>query len=202
MATGDYCTLEELKARLWPTGATADTVEDTSLASVITAASREIDNYCGRRFYTTATDETRYFSTEDPEYLFLDDDLISVTSLKTDNDGDGTYEETWATTDYRMEPVNAALGGRPYTWITLKPQGVRAFTTIRHAVQIVGKFGYATTAPTPIKEACILHCIRLFRRKDAPFGVLGPTEMGQVLTIPSVDPDIRRILDSYRRVTL
>ncbi len=202
MATGDYCTLDELKARLWPTGSTPDDWDDTPLANIITAVSREIDNYCGRRFYTTASDETRYYSTEDPEYLFPDDDIISVTTFKTDNDGDGTYEETWATTDYRLEPVNAALGSRPYTWVTLKPQGVRSFPGIPNAVQIVGKFGYAAAAPAPIKEACLLNCIRLFRRKDAPFGVLGPNELGQVQVIPGLDPDARRILDSYRRVTL
>jgi len=199
MATGDYCTLDELKAKLWPTGSTPDDAEDTPLASVITAVSREFDNYCGRRFYTTAADETRYYTAEDAEILLPDDDIVSVTTLKTDGDGDGTYEETWTTSDYRLEPVNSALAGRPYTWITLKPQGTRSFPVILHCVQIVGKFGYSAT-PAPIKEACLLQCIRWYRRKDAPFGVLGPNEMGQTTFIPKLDPDVQRVLDSYRRV--
>lgn len=202
MATGDYCTLDELKARLWPTSATPDDVDNTPLANIITAVSREIDNYCGRRFYTTAADETRYYTAADGDYLFPEDDILSVTTLKSDGDGDGTYEETWATTDYQLMPINSVLGGRPYTWIQRKPQGTRAFPGIANGVQIVGKFGYAATTPAAIKEACLLNCVRLFRRKDAPFGVLGPNEMGQVQVIPGLDPDARRILDSYRRVTL
>jgi len=55
----------------------------------------------------------------------------------------------------------------------------------------------ATVLPD-IKEAATLKAIRLFKRKDAPFGVLGPTEVGQVSVIPGFDPDEKRILDEYK----
>lgn len=203
--TVEYCTLGELKTRLWPDDTNPDTVNDPVLTSVIKAASREIENYCGRRFYTTSADETRTYTTEDEQALWTDD-IQSITTLKTDEDGDRTYEVTWATTDYDLLPENAADDGLPYTWIEITPLGNYVFPTHRKGVEIVGKFGYSaatkssdTTIPAGVREACLLQCVRLFRRKDAPFGVLGPTELGQVSVIPGLDPDVRRILDQYRK---
>src|SRR5512139_1365554 len=100
--TGDYCTLTEIKERLWPEGTNTDSISDLMLGNIITAVSRQIDNFCSRRFYTTAADETRYFTTEDNEYLFPDLDVVSVTSMAVDYDGDRTYGDTLATTDYDL----------------------------------------------------------------------------------------------------
>lgn len=205
--TVEYCTLGELKVRLWPENTTPDTVNDPVLTSVIKAASREIENYTGRRFYTTAADETRYYTTECTDVCYTDD-IQSITTLKTDDDGDRTYETTWTViTHYDLCPLNAALDGLPYTWIEIAPLGSYSFPTQRKAIQIVGKFGYCaatkagdTTIPYPVREACLLSCLRMFKRKDAPFGVLGPTELGQISVIPGLDPDVKRILDQYRKV--
>jgi hypothetical protein len=106
MATGDYCTLAEIKSRLWPEGTAPDTISDTMLSGIISAVSRLVDLFCSRRFYTTVADETRYFTTEDNEYLFPDLDIISVTSIAVDYNGGRTYGA--ATTDYDLLPDNAA----------------------------------------------------------------------------------------------
>lgn len=204
--TVEYCTLGELKARLWPDDTTPDSVNDLALESILKATSREIENYCGRRFYTTAEDETRTYRAHCGDTLYTDD-IQSITTLKTDEDGDRTYEVTWATTDYDLLPENAADDGMPYTWIEVSPLGQYSFPTQRMGVQIIGKFGFCaatkasdSTIPAAVREACILHSIRLFRRKDAPFGVLGPTELGQISIIPGLDPDVKRMLDQYRKV--
>lgn len=201
MATGDYCTLAELKARLWPDDTTPDTVNDNQLTNVITGVSKEINIYCGRRFYSTTADETRYYSAQAEDILFPDD-IQSITTLKVDYDGDRTYETTLDTGDYELFPLNASLDSEPYTWIEITPAGSEVFPTHKKGVQIVGKFGYCTTDhhPEDIREACLLSCLRLFKRKDAPFGVLGPTELGQVSVIPGLDPDVKRTLDHYRRL--
>ena len=53
------------------------------------------------------------------------DDLLSVTTLKTDEDGDRTYEITWATTDYDLMPYNATLESQaqPYSHLQTTPDG-------------------------------------------------------------------------------
>jgi hypothetical protein len=149
MADGDYCSLAELKARIWPIGTTSDTVEDEILEAIITSVSRTIDNYCGRRFYVSTADETRYFETDDPEYLFPGVDIKTVTTIKTDADGDRTYENTWDTDDFDLYPENAALDNQPYTWIRTAVNGSYSFPSIPRAVEIVGTFGYCVTGSEP-----------------------------------------------------
>lgn len=195
--TNGYCSLAELKARLGLPA--SDTADDAVLEAVIEAASRAIDNYCSRRFFAAA--DTRYYTAEAGDILFIDD-VISVSSLTTDDDGDRTYETTWATGDYDLEPYNAQAEtpARPYTYLRTTPQGRYAFPTGRKGVKIVGSFGYASTAPDAIAEACLLQAARFFKRKDAPFGVAGSPDIGEMRAIPGIDPDVKQLLARYRKV--
>jgi hypothetical protein len=196
--TNGYLTLAELKHRLGLNiGTTSD---DADLENIITAVSRLIDARCHRRFYTTDSDETRYYTAEESDYLMPGDDIISITTLYTDNDGDRTYEYTWTATDYDLCPVNAALDGEPYTWLETAPNGDYVFPRTRRGVKIVGKFGYAATAPALVKRACYLQCQRVWKRKDAPFGVMGPNEFGQQTVITRLDPDVDEMLVPVTRL--
>lgn len=190
--TNGYCTLAEVKAYLGIT----DTVDDTPLEGAVMAASRAIDDHTQRVFY--ATTATRYFQAEAPDLLVLPDDLISVTSLSCDDDGDRVYERTWTATDYDLEPVNS---GPPYLLIRTTPQGNYAFPTHSRGVAIVGSWGYAATAPEAVKQACLILATRYFKRKDAPFGVLGTPELG-FMRIPSRDPEVTALLSPFRRLRI
>jgi hypothetical protein len=215
MATGDYCTLTELKLRLWPestptTAIAADTRNDAELPGVIAACSRLIDNYCGRRFWATTADEVRYYTAQDCSYLPIDD-ALSVSSVQTDMDGDRTYEDTWTTADYDLCPNNVALDtidGRPYTWIETTPLSGLSFPVGNaKGVKITGKFGFtelststaAWSGPHAVNEACILQCIRWWKRKDAPFATVATPEYGTVSMKLGLDPDIKLMLDHYKR---
>ncbi len=196
--TNGYATLAELKLRLWPTG-TLDATYDSALDQLITAASRRIDETCSPfRFY--AASETRTFKAEFADLLFIPTGLLSVTTLRTDEDGDRVYERTWATTDYDLEPENAALDGKPYTRLATTPNGLYQFPVgVPKGVQLAGSFGYATTAPALIAEACLLQSMRWWKRKDAIFGVVGSAEMGQLVVIPKLDPDVELMLRPFMR---
>jgi hypothetical protein len=172
--------------------------DDVALEGVITGVSRLIDGYCRRRFYANSEDETRYYTAQG-HYEVFTDDIVSLTSLATDEDGDGTFGTTWTVTDYSLWPYNAALEGKPYTTIRVARSAVVTFPIERRGVKVIGKFGYAATAPEIVRQACLLQSIRLFKRKDAPFGVMGSAEMGQVAVIPKIDPDIALMLESVRR---
>ena len=74
-------------------------------------------------------------------------DLISVTSLKTDDNKDRTFETTWAATDYLLYPANAQPTkewGRPYSRVLVDTEAGTedVFTQGLQTVEIVGNWGY------------------------------------------------------------
>lgn len=191
--TNGYCTLEDLKTQLTIT----DAADDTRLEAVITAVSRLIDTEARRRFYTSPADETRYYTAASSEFV-LTDDIVSVTSVATDNAGDGSYATAWVSTDFQLSPFNASALGMPYTEIRVKRLGSQKFNRcIEAGVKIVGKFGVPTGSPwlEIVREACLIQCARLFKRKDSPFGIAGTGEFGQLSMLkPTLDPDVKVML--------
>ena len=197
----NYCTAAELQSRLWPDGVTPDGVDVLITNQVIEAVSRWIDIFTGRRFYTTTENETRYFTAEFSDELFVGD-ILEINTLKTDEDGDRTYEITWQTTDYDLFPYNASLDSEPYTSIQTTPEGDYAFPLVAKGVEISGKFGYCATEahPADVREACILQCERMYKRKGAPFGIAGNEDLGELRLIPRLDVDVQELLIRYQKV--
>lgn len=191
-----YASVPELKSRL----DIDDALDDDKVGRILYGISRAIDTHCKRRFYSTTADETRYFTAIYTNKLYPGD-VLSITTLKTDAGGDGTFETTWtANTDYYLEPFNATLDGQPYTVISKIANGNYSFPRlVQRGVQIVGKFGYSTTAPENIREACLLMAERLFKRKDAIFGITGSPEVGMLRQIVRDDPEIMALLYGMRR---
>jgi len=189
-----YATVEDLRARL----SVADTDDEQIFENVIEAASRAIDNYTHRRFWKDINDTTRIYTTSTPDRLRVDD-LVSITTLKADENQDRVYESTWATTDYDLDPVNADLDNKPFTTITVAPLGRYTFPTGARAVQIVGKFGWPAV-PDPINEATLIQAARIYRRKDSPFGVAGTAEFGQLRLLSRLDPDVELLVAPFRVV--
>lgn len=198
--TNNYVTLAEVKAVLGI--ASADTADDSKLETVIMAVCRHIDAYTGRRFYTSSGAQTRAYSPTDYDIFFCPDDINDLDSIATDADGDGVYETVWTSSDYALNPVNAALDSQPYTYITLKPLGSYTFpSSIPNSLQLVGKFGWGATsaAPQEVRQAALIQAERVFKRKDAPFGVVGSGEFGTVSLIGDFDPDVKALLSGVMR---
>lgn len=192
--TNGYCTLSDIKGEL----GINDTNDDARLELAVEAASRAIDDHCRRHFWKDGSDTVRYFTALDYDYLRIDD-LASLTTLQSDS-GSRTYATTWQATDFDLEPDNASTDNQPYTAIRVAPMGAQTFPLLKKGVKITGKFGWPAT-PKPVATACKIMAIRLFKRKDAPFGMAGSPESGQ-MTLPSLDPDVKRLLQPYVRVTL
>ncbi len=192
--TNGYVTLAEFKANFFPAGST-DVVDDAVIEGKIEGASRMIDDHCGRHFYKSAAAESRYFTAEWEDLLKVDD-LVSITTLKTDEDGDRVYEKTWTTGDYDLEPFNAALDGRPYTKIRVQPEGDYLFPTVAKSVEINGVWGWSAV-PVKVKEACLIQAARLFKRKDAIFMEEGGGPFGKVKASGGMDEDAVELLKDY-----
>jgi hypothetical protein len=175
------------------TVALADPTDDAMLEAVIEAASRAIDNLCGRRFY--AATETRYYTAKDGRSVLVDD-LLSVTTLKVDTNGDGTHDTTWDSGDYVLMPRNAT----PYRWIRRAHDGSNWFSLAEDGIEIAGSWGYASTTPTPIQEACVLLSMQLAARQDALFGVAGPAGFEHRINHAiSSDPHLMALLTPYMK---
>ena len=202
MATGDYCTLDELKRQLWPAGEVPDDAQDDDLESLITAVSREIRNYTGTRFHDTGSDETRYYTAQDGSTCWIDP-FTSITSVATDEALDRNYSTSWTVnTHYEVWPYNYSERGLPIARIDRVPLSDLIFPTTAKAVKVVGRAGWdnstsATNTIADVKRACRIQAARLFKRDDSPFGMVAVGE-GQIEVIPGLDPDVKRILDTYR----
>lgn len=186
--TNGYVALDELKARMDIT--TVDAARDAMLEQIIEAASRQIDGWCSRAFASGTA--TRYVTADNDEMIILPDDLHVLTEIATDRDDDRDYETVWPVDAVDLQPYVA-----PYQII--RPRRGYKFPTHRHAIQITGAWGFGAVTPAPIREACLLQSARLYKRKDAPFGVAGSNEHGQMQTITSIDPDVKQLIEPYKR---
>jgi hypothetical protein len=200
--TNGYGTLAGYKLRFWK-GDVNDVTDDKILEPTLEAVSRLIDNMTYRKFY--ATTETRYYTPESGTLIFIDD-LLSVTSLKTDGDGDRTYENTWDTGDYDLMPFNAALDIAPYTWIELAVLGDYIFPTMPASVELAGSFGYcaSTDQPVEITEALYFGAHRIMKRLVTPLGVSAKPQLGQLKVMVDElrhDPDFLAWIDPYIKRT-
>jgi hypothetical protein len=208
--SNEYATLDELKAHL----GISDTVDDAVLTIANEAISEAINGYCGRRFWVDQQAAARVFKADDPVELNVPDftDAQSLV-VETDDNADGTYETTWSSTDYQLEPLNANVLGRPWRQIIaidarIWPTGVwLAGSPFRHAsyptrlrracVRITAKWGWPAV-PASVKEAQLLQAARIFKRKDAPFGTTGSPEFGVIRMLASrLDPDTKVLLEQF-----
>jgi hypothetical protein len=200
-----YATLADVKAAARIT----DTIDDGLLELSIEAASREIDSYTERVFYSTgATAVARVYIPQDI-YLVETDDIISVTTLKSDSTGNGTFDVTWTATDFQLEPLNGRAGGidtpatriraiGDYLWPVYEPRNVNSNQA---SVQVTGVFGFATI-PTAVRQATILSALRQYKRYESPTGVLGFSDLGAVRVGTKLDPDVERMIQPYRKLRM
>ena len=193
--TNGYATLAQVKAAMRIT----DSVDDDLLETAIESASRQIDGHCERRFYTTAT--TRIYTPND-SFVCEIDDLVSITSLKTSSDVDGSFDTTWANDDYQLEPLNGIAGGMDVSYTQIRATGDYLFPLSggEATVQVVGTFGWASV-PSDIEQACIILSQRQYKRYDSPLGVAGIGDIG-IIRVSRIDPDVASILAPYRRLRM
>jgi hypothetical protein len=199
-----YTTLPELKAGL--SIPQSDTVDDDDLQEAINTASRAVEGDTQRVFYKTT--ETRTLIPTDRWHLRLGPymDLVSVTTLKTDADGDGTFETTWTTTDYQLlcqdgtPNVNAGPEPRPYRRI--KAIGTQTFPWLwqwhlarSDLVQINGVWGWPQI-PDRIRRATRLAAAEIYKLNSAPFGAIGMADLGIIRVRDN--PKYLRLIADYR----
>ena len=195
--TNGYCTLTELRDQLGDSGSKLD---QDLLEKAINATSRAVDSHCGRRFWQDPTVQTLLYRPEDHDVAWVDD--ISTTTglvIKTDPGFDYSWSETWASTDYDLEPLNADKHGPAYSWYRIIAIGDFPFplNARRRTLSVTARFGFSAI-PDAVNEATIIKAASIFRRKDAIFGVTNFAEFGPI-RITRKDPDVIDLLSGQVR---
>jgi hypothetical protein len=175
--TNCYITLDDIKTELMPNN--AQTFEfDTRLEVAISAASRQIDAFCGRRFWQDATVVAREFFADDTRCVRVDDISTSTGLIvKTDDDEDGTFETTLTIgTDFLLMPRNAdkEYPVQPWTELIAVSMGTNWFPVAyggRPGVQVTAKFGWPAI-PDDVAKACLIQATMLYKASDAAFGAV------------------------------
>jgi hypothetical protein len=192
--TNGYVTRNDVQQALG-LGTAVLTPDSEEIDQVITSVSRAIDDYCGRFFYSVAGTVT--FTADN--YLFLPIvDFSAVTSVKTDEDNDGTPEITLvANTDFRLA-TNKVVPGWPYTGIQITSFGTHTLPLgVTEGVEVIGTRGWAAI-PEPVKAAALLQSGRVHARRQTPYGVAGSPEGGIIRLLSRLDPDVELMLRPYR----
>jgi hypothetical protein len=198
--TNGYTDLSTMKGADVLNISSTDTTSDTILEIIVEAASRTIDSDCIRYFYKSSTDETKYYTAQFVDKLFLLDDVVSITQLATDSGNDKTYTSIWsASADYELAPYNAASMNRPYTAIEISETSNYMFTTYRKSIKITGIFGWPSV-PAKIKQACVMLSSRLFKRLSTPLGVASMAALGEIqISIKDKDADYFHLINEFVR---
>uniref|UniRef100_A0A6M3IVX2 Putative head-tail connector n=2 Tax=viral metagenome TaxID=1070528 RepID=A0A6M3IVX2_9ZZZZ len=137
MGYGTYASVSDIKNVLGITS----TTDDVMLRKICESASKSIDQYTNRTF--VAYTGTKVFNGSRELWI---PDLLSITTLKTDDNDDATYENTWATTDYIEYGVGIedTLNTYPRIRLETHPNGdYNSFASgVKKGVQIIGLWGY------------------------------------------------------------
>lgn len=202
MALGDpFVSIPELRNH----AEIPDNTSDPELEVVRKAVTRLIVRHCGRDFNDAGEATERVYYPVDHDAVLVDDfSTVDGLIVKSDTTGDATYATTISSDDYSVEPLNGivdGLTGFPYRWIMVHGDSLLMPTAGPPSVQVTARWGWAAV-PADVKQACLLECARVFRRKFTPDGLLAessPGVAGYAVRIPTkLDSTSRMLLEPYR----
>jgi hypothetical protein len=195
------CTLQDIKDRL----AISDTDYDSMITAIIAGITGIFEGHCQRPLVITAADIVENY-TGLSNYLKLNRyPVVSITSII--ETWDYSFDETplTANTDYRL--INVGKNGLLYRLYM-------SWRDLADSIQVTYRGGYTaagdvpgegeTAIPDALKEAAILQCCFVFKRRDdiglsaVSFDGAGFQKFSAIKLLPMVSD----VLNSYRRITL
>ena len=184
----------------------SDTTDNDLLENLVESASRSIDRIANRRFYLDATASARLYRAYSNIFVYVDD--IGTTSnlvVAVDENGNGTYSKTLTlNTDYILDPLTSQSLNRPFTQLTMVSNtetwpifpGLTS-NGLRPGVQVTARWGWPSV-PDDINMACLILTADLYKRKDAPGGILGLGDLGVVRMSP-IGRDVTAMVRAYKK---
>jgi len=194
--TNAYATEAEFREHMADAG---EKLKADQVVRALNASSRGIDRFCGRRFWQDTSVVVREYRPRDETWVVVDDISTTTGLIINTGPGDGTFDTTLTSSDYKLEPVNAEADGRP--WWSIAAVGTSwPVSDVGPTVQVTARFGW-TAHPVDVEFACLLKAAKLFGRKDSRDGVRGFSEFGPVRISRFEDPDVVDLLENFTRIT-
>lgn len=184
-----YTTLASMWERI-----NVDTGRDAaSMTSALLASEIAIDTYCGRSFevFQTADTDARYFRARTGRFCRIDDavDISTVevgtgTQAGTFSTFGGEYVE-WLCNGGAVDMLEADSSSWPCPsgWVKVTP---------------ATSWGWSQV-PGNVAEAARIQALKIYKRRDAPEGVLGFEGAGVTKIGRGLDPDVRSLLAGWVR---
>lgn len=179
-------TLSQLKAYL----DVSNTSDDSLLTSALGSAEAAVKAFTRRIFEPVTMTRTYDSDAVRGNLLFLDEDLISATSITADG-------RDVPLGNVILEPRNAACS----SMIRLKVTSGNWLNSDYGEIAVVGLWGYGVSVPSDIVQAVTRLAAWLYRQKDTHADVPQPT-MGNsgVMVMPSGLPkDITQLLRPHQK---
>lgn len=187
----DYTSWSTVKTYLAISGVTDDTLG----ATLVTRASAIIDRFCRRQFAASAA--ARTFDAPNGDTLWLDEDLLSVTTI---TNGDG---ETMDSSQFVLLPPNSL----PKYAIRLRKTAMATWSASptsgeEQAISVQGSWGYSSTPPDDVVQAAIRLTAWLYKQRDAPFGTTARPDIGIVEVPAALPEDVKALLLRFQKVCI
>lgn len=214
-----YCTISELKAAINKTTNT----EDAVLTALVSAAENTINDFCNRPdgFVADTVASARIYAGTGDAYLFIDECTEITAVAVKDSPSDSSYT-AWAATDwiaFSGDPHRPNFNTVPYHGLMVSGNGdyshftdgrfigkvgfppLESYTRNVPTVQVTAKWGYATTVPPEIKQACIMQAAHWYKaEQSAMTDTLANPDLGELIYRKELDPHIAMILVNGRFV--
>lgn len=193
--TDSYASVEDYRAYFKG----IDGTNDPRVQAALDTASRYIDSVAGGRFFTkdAAVVARSFYPPYAGRSLYVDD--IASTSglvIKSDVNIDGTFETTFASTDYQLKPLTAAAGPEPTPWncIYIPYWSTQALFVPQVPIQVTALWGHPSM-PARVKTACmeiaailLLTSARATTRIDSMGVVMTPNAQARSIVMELITP--------------
>lgn len=207
-----YATAGELRDRIGKTSP----AKDTMLTDLIAAAELSINKFTNRPdgFEAATTATARVYAGSGKPFVLIDE-CVSVTLVAVKESYTDTTYTAWGAGDWiafsgdpsapNFQPL---VHGRPYNALMVDPTGDESYffggkvgRTSFPTVQVTAKWGYCTTVPDDIREACLIQATRLYKRFEGGMSdALASGELGQLLYRQTLDPEAKQLLVAGRYI--
>jgi hypothetical protein len=189
-----YCTVANVKEYLDVQAAD----DDDLIGDLINRAQKAIDSHTRRTFEDPGADDTREYTVgvdTDGLYLYFDEDIYSLTTVKTD--ADGSSPRTITSSEYVTIPRNTT----PYYGIKILSSSNEYWDYTddpENGIEITGRWAYSSSAPNDIAQACARWAAYMYRQRDSQvFDVTAIPDAGVIQIPKGIPADVKMLLEPY-----
>ncbi|WP_236981550.1 MULTISPECIES: hypothetical protein [Mycobacterium] len=175
----------------------ADTAE---LTLTVETASRSVDRACDRQFGSVDQPQARYYTAHYDRHrrvwIIPTDDFATTDGLVVETVAGKLFTPV---AGYLPAPVNAVVDGTVWTSLVIGSGAPVTPNGSENGLRITAKWGWPAV-PAPVKLATLIQASRLYARKNAPFGIAGNLDVGEMRLLERLDVDLMTSVRPYARI--